>query len=97
MRSLQDDDYEDVDVIRPSPDVSTPRNREIKPPAHEITFERIWNFHLHKQFEVRHLVMFLIALYLTIRVIRFLKWKIFNNIVTNLGKETLAVRNGRIF
>jgi hypothetical protein len=97
MRSLQDDDYEDVDVIRPSADVSLPKNRDIKPPVHPITFERIWNFHLHKQFEVRHLVMLLIALYMTMRVIKFLRWKILNNNVTMLGKQTLEVRNGRIY
>jgi hypothetical protein len=96
MRSLQDD-YEDVEVIRPSPDVSLPRNSEIKPPAHPLTFERVWNYRLLHSFELRHLVMVLLVLYLTFRVIKFFHWKILNNIVTNLGRETLEVRNGRIF
>jgi hypothetical protein len=96
MRSLQDD-YEDEEVIRPSNDVSLPRNSQIKPPTHPLTFEMIWNYRLLHSFEVRHLVIVLLVLYLTFRVIKFFHWKILNNIVTNLGRETLEVRNGRIF
>lgn len=98
MRSLKlDDDYEDVDVIRPSADVSLPKNPDIKPPAHPITFERVLNFHLHREFQVKHLILILLILYLTIRVIKFLRWKILNNIVTNLGRQTLEMRNGSIY
>lgn len=96
MRSLQDDYEEDVDVIRPSPDVSLPKNKNIKPPPHQLTFERIWNYHLTHQYEVRHLAMLLLVVYLTFRVFKFLRWKILNNMVSNLGRETLEVRNGRI-
>ena len=97
MRSLLNDDDEDVEVIRPSSDVSLPKNPKIKPPGHPVTFERLREFHLYKQFQVKHLIWLLLILYLTIRVIKFLRWKILNNIVTNLGKETLEMRNGRIY
>lgn len=96
MRSLQDD-YEEEEVIRPSPDVSLPKDTSIKPPKHPMTLDKIWNYHLSHSYEVRHLVILLIVLYLTLRVIKFFHWKILNNIVTNLGRETLEVRNGRIF
>lgn len=95
MRSLQDD-YEDDEVIRPSPEASHPRDSETKP-SHPITFERVWNYPLADNFELRHMVMVLLVLYLTFRAIKFFRWKILNNIVTNLGRETLEVRNGRIY
>jgi hypothetical protein len=85
MRSLQDDNDDD-DVIRPSPEISHSRNSESKPSAHPLTFHCIWNYCLSGSFEVRHFVMVLLMLYLTLRVIKFVHWKILNNIVTNLGR-----------
>ena len=93
MRGLLDDPED----IRPSSDVSLPRDQSIRPPEHPITIDSLLNLRIYKTIYGRHLLLAVLIIYLTLRVVRYLKYKIMNNIVTNMGREAFEMRNGRLF
>lgn len=97
MRNLQEDeDY--YEEIRPSSDVSLPRNHDIKPPSHPFTLERILNYRVFgSKYEVNQFLILFLIVYLSYKIAMFFKYKIMNNIVTNMGLEALEIRNGRIY